>query len=322
MHALELLSHMSRRRFGNSAFAAAALLLASSLLAANNALSAPAAENLGLASYDLDQAITLANYAQTAYCADEDVMGWNCTLCRRQTQLKPLAILRNDSTDTHGWVGVDTRANHIVISFRGTKDLQNWITDLDGFEKASLSLPFCDVPGHGAAIHIGFYIAYMSVQQQMLTALQSATQQYPSYPVVVTGHSLGAALAVLAALDIGCDAGPGRTPRDHVAVYNYGSPRLGNPEFASTVIATPKVTLFRHTHWKDVIPHLPPDEILGYHHAATEMFLQEDWDGHTYTVCDGSGEDPKCSDQFDYPDSVDDHLSYFGLTMESTNCGA
>ena len=52
------------------------------------------------------------------------------------------------------------------------------------------------------------------------------------------------------------------------------------------------------------------------------MFLQEDWDGHTYTVCDGSGEDPKCSDQFDYPDSVDDHLSYFGLTMESTNCGA
>ena len=60
----------------------------------------------------------------------------------------------------------------------------------------------------------------------------------------------------------------------------------------------------------------------GYHHAATEMFLQEDWDGHTYTVCDGSGEDPKCSDRFDYPDSVDDHLSYFGLTMESTNCGA
>ena len=47
-------------------------------------------------------------------------MGWNCTLCRQQTQLKPLAILRNDSTDTHGWVGVDTRANNIVISFRGT----------------------------------------------------------------------------------------------------------------------------------------------------------------------------------------------------------
>ena len=217
-------------------------------------------------------------------------------------------------------------------SWFGTEDLQNWITDLDGFSKAGLALPFCNVPGQGgAAIHYGFYIAYLSVQLQihigtsphpdtvvregrqggstgmwgleptrdtsrhaivspffaalspchapaanpmlspilpgknrrarynlikkkskkkraLFAALQNAMQQYPGYPVVVTGHSLGAALSTLAALDLACTAWNNpANPMSHppispVVVYNYGSPRLGNQAFANTVndlVATP-----------------------------------------------------------------------------------
>ena len=33
-----------------------------------------------------------------------------------------------------------------------------------------------------------------------------------------------------------------------------------------------------------------------------------------YTVCDGSGEDPRCSDSI-IPDSVYDHVSYLGINV-------
>ena len=49
---------------------------------------------------------------------------------------------------------------------------------------------------------------------------------------------------------------------------------------------------WRVTHYKDVVPQLPPQGPIPYQHAATEVY--EDQNGKTKT-CNGSGEDPKCS---------------------------
>lgn len=55
---------------------------------------------------------------------------------------------------------------------------------------------------------------------------------------------------------------------------------------------------------------------MGYYHIATEVWYGEDSDPSSYTVCDGSGEDPDCINSVD-GDCIEDHLVYLGW---STDC--
>ena len=50
----------------------------------------------------------------------------------------------------------------------------------------------------------------------------------------------------------------------------------------------------RITHYKDVVPHLPP-KWTGYYHTATEIYLNTE-SGSSYIICNGSGEDSSCAD--------------------------
>ena len=52
---------------------------------------------------------------------------------------------------------------------------------------------------------------------------------------------------------------------------------------------------WRVTHYKDIVPQVPPQKPLDYHHVATEMYENENGSVKT---CNGSGEDPTCSDQW------------------------
>ena len=54
--------------------------------------------------------------------------------------------------------------------------------------------------------------------------------------------------------------------------------------------------------------HLPP-KWVGYKHFGTEVFYNEDFT--SYKVCDGSGEDETCADQYWFPDHWKDHYSVF-----------
>jgi predicted lipase len=52
---------------------------------------------------------------------------------------------------------------------------------------------------------------------------------YPYLPVVVTGHSLGGAIATLAAVDL---VEEGIVSPGNIGVWNFGSPRVGNQIFS------------------------------------------------------------------------------------------
>jgi len=49
---------------------------------------------------------------------------------------------------------------------------------------------------------------------------------------------------------------------------------------------------------------------MNFHHVATEIWYTEDFS--SYQVCDGSGEDPNCSDTVIIP-SISDHTEYFNM---------
>jgi len=82
--------------------------------------------------------------------------------------------------------------------------------------------------------------------------LQGAT---PAPQVFVTGHSLGAAVAVHCAAELGASSHSLGYPID--GVYTYGQPRVGNQAFADFYMVGTQVS-WRVTHHRDPVPHLPP----------------------------------------------------------------
>ncbi|HSU67742.1 MAG TPA: lipase family protein, partial [Tepidisphaeraceae bacterium] len=87
--------------------------------------------------------------------------------------------------------------------------------------------------------------------------------------VWVTGHSLGGAMATLAALRLATEG------LDVRGVYTFGSPRVGNDEF----YAKYSVPHYRLVNNNDVVPHVPLETTLvglrlfTYKHVGTLEYL-------------------------------------------------
>lgn len=133
-----------------------------------------------------------------------------------------------------------------VLVFRGTEqNIQDYLTDLE-FGELLLVRNKKDV-------HAGFTEAIDSVWGDMHAALAQL-----HCPIFYTGHSLGAALATLAAAR--------HAPS---AVYTFGSPRVGNPTFIASL---GKVPIYRIIDDEDIVTTVP-SENLGYRHVGTEFRL-------------------------------------------------
>ncbi|KAK5986358.1 Triacylglycerol lipase [Trichostrongylus colubriformis] len=77
--------------------------------------------------------------------------------------------------------------------------------------------------------------------------------KYADYKAVFTGHSLGGALATLAAART---AKQGLRTSERITVYTYGEPRVGDAQFATNYDSMIKDS-YRVVFRRDIVPHLP-----------------------------------------------------------------
>lgn len=247
-----------------------------------------------LADYAID-------FAAAAYCSDTQVQQWKCLTCKLHPQVTDITLLRNSQTDTQAFTAYDAQTGVIWLAFRGTDPLNivNWLDDLDFFKTP---YPGCS----GCEVHRGFYHSYQDVAAPARAAVRALRAKYPDAPLYVTGHSLGAAEAEFAALDM---AEQGITP---AMAYTFGCPRVGGSKWYLYYAKMVPNGHFRITHFADPVPHLPL-EIMGFHHTAREIWYNEF--NTKYKVCDGSGEDPHCADSILVPLLITDHLTYMGLNL-------
>ncbi len=110
-------------------------------------------------------------------------------------------------------------------------------------------------------MHEGFNRQLDGVWDKVTGALKTVNG-----PLFLAGHSLGAALAILAGARLGGD-GVKR------AVYAYGSPRVGDAKFVKNY--PPNVTVHRIVNDNDAVTVLPP-AFLGYEHVGTARCITED----------------------------------------------
>eukprot|EP00927_Polykrikos_kofoidii_P026606 TRINITY_DN23660_c0_g1_i1.p1 TRINITY_DN23660_c0_g1~~TRINITY_DN23660_c0_g1_i1.p1 ORF type:complete len:466 (+),score=93.46 TRINITY_DN23660_c0_g1_i1:78-1475(+) len=144
----------------------------------------------------------------------------------------------------------------VELAFRGTINMENWLTNIDG-----KSVPCC-LEGGGGLVHQGFQSAYLALRQELHAQIESGLRPFGSPTgrsvlVVATGHSLGGALAMCAAIDL-------VGSRGHAArVATWGSPRVGDAAFVEKYKMRVDRTA-RFVNKFDPVPRLPPsssDEI-------------------------------------------------------------
>ncbi|KAL9279907.1 putative triacylglycerol lipase [Arabidopsis thaliana] len=269
--------------------------------------------------YNHTLAITLVEYTSAVYMSDlSELFTWTCERCNGLTKgFEVIEIIVDVEHCLQAYVGVAKDLNAIIIAFRGTQEhsIQNWVSDL--FWK-QLDLNYPDMPD--AMVHHGFYSAYhnTTVRPAVLDAVKRAKESYgANLNIMVTGHSMGGAMASFCALDLVVNEG-----EENVQVMTFGQPRVGNAAFASYFnLLVPNT--FRIIHDRDIVPHLPPYYHLfpqkTYHHFPTEVWLTELSILNIVIrgvekVCDNTGEDPTCSRSV-MGNSISDHLTYFGVEL-------
>ena len=76
-------------------------------------------------------------------------------------------------------------------------------------------------------VHQGFLTAFDSVADTVISTVASELKAHPTYTLISTGHSLGAALASLGGISLASNF-----PGQPLLVYTFGQPRTGNPAYA------------------------------------------------------------------------------------------
>ena len=192
--------------------------------------------------------------------------------------------ISDSTTDLQGYIGILPSAAAIYVVLRGSSSVLNWVSDFEvRLVPYTTYLTDCN-----CSVHNGFYKSALGVRDQTIDAVSALLSEYPTYNVIMTGHSYGSSCALLLAMELA------RADIDS-AVYSYGQPRVGDARFAAFM---PQIIgeYYRVVHDRDIVPHVPPMLGFGYLHSPIEIF--ENSSG-VLTQCSGSvGEDPVCSAQY------------------------
>ncbi|KAL5391502.1 hypothetical protein DPSP01_001366 [Paraphaeosphaeria sporulosa] len=232
-------------------------------------------------------------FSCASHCGDEDfkdfelVTAWNTG---------PLF------SDSCGYIALSHPPSRprILLAFRGTYSIANTIVDLSTIPQEYVPYPGDDDDGAtsdflappqpspssdgdepppadppectNCTVHTGFYTSWLHTRKAILPQLTEAINQHPDYEIVLVGHSLGGAVAALAALDL-------RARGWNPTITTFGEPRVGNAALMSYINARFNITsnratnrYHRVTHASDPVPLLPLAE-WGYTMHSEELFI-------------------------------------------------
>lgn len=201
--------------------------------------------SLNVTLFQYRTALSLALAARLAYEAKEVVEEtgthlWGLTSCE---------FVEADETQCF----VAATPDVVLVSFRGTEALGDWLANLNLLRTTR---PY-------GTVHRGFLGAFQVVQKKLETLLAP----HQGRPVVLTGHSLGGALALIAAAEW--------HGKHYVTwVHTCGQPAVGKRDFQEFIEDKYGDSYFRFVNNDDVVPMVPP----FYRHAGRLIHFGEDDD--------------------------------------------
>ncbi len=165
----------------------------------------------------------------------------------------------------------------LLIAFRGSQapntldGLKDWLltnaSDYLILPEGQIGTDFA-AAGVGARFHRGFMAALHEIWEPLYTTVAKATES-SDRPLWITGHSLGGALALLAAW---------RLQRNFITVHEivtFGAPMIGNEAAAQAFEQELTGKVFRYVNFEDPVPLLPSISLVAnkYAHCQSEVSL-------------------------------------------------
>ncbi|KAK8698722.1 hypothetical protein V6N13_114831 [Hibiscus sabdariffa] len=193
----------------------------------------------------------------------------------------------------------------ILVAWRGTATEAEWVCNINFSQTSPSELFGAD---NDAKVHSGFLSLYtgtnsktpISARQQVLKAVRELVDKYKGeeISITVTGHSLGAALATLNAMDIvanGYNKPTGSSTLSAgclVTAFPYASPRVGNDglkQLFDTFQNRLRLRLLRITNAHDVVPMVPFDNFIWpYTHLGQELKIDSSKSGYLKSEVKGA----------------------------------
>lgn len=147
----------------------------------------------------------------------------------------------------------------LQIAFRGSDSKKDWASNLTFWKRC---IPYDNVASK-VRVHTGFLSRYKTpaCRERILRLITPEITR-----VQITGHSYGAALSVLCAVDVQYNF-----PDREVEVVLFGCPRVGNRAFQRSYNARVPQTL-RVENGNDIVTKVPP-ALFGFHHVGAKVHL-------------------------------------------------
>jgi hypothetical protein len=157
-----------------------------------------------------------------------------------------VAAARVPNPNAFGFVARETGSASHIVCVRGTLTPEEWVKDF-----TAIANPFNEVPNFGF-VHLGFEIMWRRIRLSVLDALAGIPN---GSRITFVGHSLGAAMILLGAVEVAVNVAPGRGWL--IDAFTVGSPRPGGVRFRVNFNRTIS-RYFRVTNQGDVVPQVPP----------------------------------------------------------------
>ncbi len=224
--------------------------------------------NPNATQYNGENALFLADCAKLAY--------------HNKDKIKQAMLEQLNFTHFHFFSGKSTQAfiagndKFIIVAFRGTEGkVQDVLAD------AKLKPEAGPIGKNGpiGKLHRGFHDGLHEVWDDTSTDMnmrQFIKQILDNKQSIwFCGHSLGAALATIAAAEYIFEGNDTDGNEDAVkGIYTIGQPRVGNDEFAEAFDEILGEKCFRFVNNNDVVTRIPPPGIiLDYTHVGQELYL-------------------------------------------------
>lgn len=204
--------------------------------------------------FSLNNAHTLAVCANLAYAKDvkiaTDMAGFGYTAQFMENDDIQFFVAHNDDA--------------IIIAFRGTTTIEDWLTDGD--------IKLVAVRPRMGKVHAGFKRSLEKVWPQLLDYVHSV--QTKAQPIWITGHSLGGALATLAMAKFQLEI-----DKPINGTYTFGQPRVCDREFARIYNNECKSRHFRFVNNNDIVTRIPTREMC-YSHVGSLRFFDSEGKAH------------------------------------------
>ena len=213
----------------------------------------------GITTLDAGNAYWMAKLAKAVYCkkSEEET---------RPDEEKILHDLKQEDKDFISITGFDKNSaqamlvehkDYFCMSFRGTDELADWLDNMDiaSTEQA------CGI------FHEGFWESTEDIWgiYSKYKELASGQEQRPLF---ITGHSLGGAMATVAAVRLLHENIP------FVGLYTFGQPRAMVRKMIPIVNAQCKDRFFRFQNNNDIVTRMPA-LLAGYRHGGTQLYISQ-----------------------------------------------